>query len=77
MAFKAPHHQGPEVLNSCLQHGAEELFAMSILCPKAVPVWDRSSSGKTVPRTESYHSHPQQSFISLAFSSLHTYLKTS
>ena len=43
--------------------------------PKVVPVWDRTSSGKTAPK--SYHrSHPQQSFISLAVSNLHAYLKT-
>lgn len=75
MAFKAPHHQGTAHLDRCLQLGGEEHFAMSTP-PKTVPVWDRASSGKTAPRTESYRSHPQQSFISLAFSNLHAYLKT-
>lgn len=76
MSFKAPHHQDTKHPDSCPQLRGEKLLAMSISLPRAVPVWDRASSGKTAPRTESYRSHPQQSFLSLAFSNLHAYLKT-
>lgn len=74
MAFKALHHQDTKLLNRCLQSGGDEHFAWFTF-PMVARV-GLSILRQDWPRTESCHSHLQQSVISLAFSNLHTYLKT-
>lgn len=57
-----PSKHGTKLLNSCLQLGDEELFAMSIPPAKVVPVWDSAPSSKTaqgqraIAATRSSHS---------------------